>query len=157
MSDPFTFYEKLWRLAEALGATVLYHGMIEDGEGWFDPNPHGRSEACPTIHIGRRYYEDTRNPTRGRNAGGRDKLPPPDILRETITLAHECGHFLSWKERTPREEWEAYASALAAWDEARSSVSYGGSRNEYNERLRAAAQASLSVEHLVRICPPNPG
>ncbi len=125
--------------------------MQQDGEGSFHPRPFERGDPCPTISIGRPYYEEFDRPTRDRNASGRKVLPPPDLLRETVTLAHECGHFLSWKDRTPRKEWDAYFIAAKAQDEAWSSVPDHESVNEYNNMLRAAAQAALTKEQMQRI------
>ena len=61
-----------------------------------------------------------------------------------MTLAHELGHFLSWKERTQRESWLVYFAAVKARDQAWSEVSCSGNLEQYNQALRAAAQATMT-------------
>jgi len=146
--DIFTIYENLWTHAERLGAKVHYTGMGEEGAGSFHPNPWDRCEPSPAIEIVRRYYETIDRPTRERNASGRQSLPPPDLLCETVTLAHECGHFLSWRGRTPRDECDAYYRAARLRDEAWARVEEGSSIDDYNDQLRAVAQDALTEEQL---------
>ncbi len=74
----------------------------------------------------------------------RDKLPPPDLLRETVTLAHEAGHYLSWKGRTPPDEYDKYFNAAKLRDQASHAVPKSGNVEEYNEGIREAARAALS-------------
>jgi hypothetical protein len=149
MADVFEVYRALWQSAEQLGATVRYDSELEDGAGSFHPDPWNRGESFPRITIGRPYHEEVDRPTRNRNTGGREALPPPDLLRETITLAHEFGHFLSWK-RSP-DEWNAYFEAAKTRDEAWSQVPRDGSVGEYNNQLRTAAQSRLTRDQMGRI------
>jgi hypothetical protein len=157
MQDVFTVYETLWLHAEALGATVLYDGFMPDGAGGFHPDPTDLGEPSPTITIGRPFYEQIGRPARNRNIGGRDNLPPPDLLREVTTLAHEMGHFLSWKERTPRGEWNRYFLAATTRDRAWESVDQQGSVAEYNDRRRAASRTALTGDEieLIRVQIPD--
>ena len=143
--DIDSVYERLWRNAEARGVTINYDGLADDGSGMFHPDPADRGEIRPTITIGRPYCEHDDQPSCGRNPGGAS-LPPPDILYETVTLAHEIGHFLSWKERTPRSDWEAYFDAARKRDVAQDAVPESGSKEEFNSSLRVAAQSALA-EH----------
>lgn len=153
MTEIFDTYRVLWRRAQELGARVRYSGMLEDGEGWFHPNPlrlpAGHPAAVPTIELGRRSYDGKGyEPTTLRRG---ELPPPPDILQETVTLAHECGHFLSWKCRTPRAEWDAYFGAASRRDSAWAGISSEGSVTEYNERLRTAARTALTAEDMQQI------
>lgn len=150
MGDPFIIYAKLWELAEERGARVLYDGSMPDGEGWFHPDPYDSGRPFPLIRIGRSYPEEARGPKRERNASGRNKLPPPDLLYETITLAHECGHFLSWKD-TPEEKYEAYTSALLVRHEAWKSIPEDDSIDAYWEKVRNAARGALDDEQVTLI------
>jgi hypothetical protein len=151
MVDVFEMYSTLWLIAERLGAAVVYHGMMADGEGGFHPDPIETGQDAPTIFIGRPYYQEPScEPSRLRNAGGRAQ-PAPDLPAELVTLPHECGHFLSWKERTPRESWLAYFDAVGARDRAWSGVVGSDDVQQFNDRLRATAQAALTPEQLNRI------
>ena len=145
----FEIYVALWRQAEELGARVRYDGLMESA-GTFAPDPYGRGEDDPLIAIRRTHYKEIDVPSRERNDGGRH-LPSPDIVGETITLAHECGHFLSWKERTPRNVWAEYTVALGIRHEAWEAVANTGTTAEFNDAIRAAAQAALNTEHLALI------
>jgi hypothetical protein len=147
MANDFAVYEALWRTVERLGASVIYDGLLEDGEGRFHPDPLETGED-PTIYIGRSCYDRIDQPTPFRNRYGCENLPKPDLRCETATLAHECGHFLSWQGRTPREEWNVYFSAARVRDNAWSRVREEGSRSEYNDELRAAARKALTGAEL---------
>ena len=148
MADIFPIYEKLWARAESDGATVLYLGLGDDGGGVFYPHYNDSVEPRPTIEIIRNYYETIDSPTRDRNEAGRRTLPPPDLLREVVTLAHEFGHFLSWKGRTPRETWDRYYEAIGIRDETWAQVDESGSIDAYNDRRRAAVQDALTEDQL---------
>jgi hypothetical protein len=87
-------YVKLWKRAEE-HASVRYDGMAPFGEaGWFDPNDED-GEAFPAIYIERPYYDPESMPSRHRVAGA--PPPPPDLLDELCTLAHEYGHSCEWR------------------------------------------------------------
>jgi hypothetical protein len=150
MSDTFDIYVALWRRAEQLGARVRYDGSLADGEGSFHPNPNGEAEPRPTIDLGRPYYREIDQPSRLRNDGGY-ALPAPDLADEVVTLAHECGHFLSWKDRTPRQVWNAYLQATVGRDEVWDAVREDGSLSDESERIRAASKRSLAVEDMTLI------
>ncbi|MBE7481550.1 MAG: hypothetical protein HS104_16415 [Polyangiaceae bacterium] len=126
---------------------VRYDGLAEEGSGSFHPDPRERGEKRPTITIARPFYEAVNRPTRSRNAGGAH-LPPPNLLAETFTLAHECGHFLSWRERAPRDEWTAYYIAAKARDDAWSQLPDDLPPPEYNERLRSSAKEQLTADQI---------
>ncbi|MBN1608795.1 MAG: hypothetical protein JW940_19365 [Polyangiaceae bacterium] len=146
MTDVFVLYEALWRTLEGLGVAVVYGGLWEE-DGDFHPDPWETGKDSPKITISRPYYADPPWPNQHRNRGG-SALPPPDLLLELVTLAHEGGHFLSWKERTPRSEWQRYFGAAKKRDQIIAEVPRGGSTDEYNDRLRAAMQSSLRAEQI---------
>jgi hypothetical protein len=148
MADVFDLYRALWRRLEERGCRIVYDGFLEDGSGHFHPHPHETGQDSPTIAIGRPYYAaEGEWPNRHRNPGGR-ALPPPDLLSELVTLAHEAGHFLSWNERTPRNAWQRYFGVAKKRDQIVAEVPKDGSIDEYNDRLRAAVQSSLSAEQI---------
>lgn len=90
----FAIYQALWKRAEDDGVWVHYDGMPTPASGGYHPRDHAPA-AGPMITISRPYYEKQDEPTRTRNAGAPSTMPPPDILEETITLAHEYGHHRS--------------------------------------------------------------
>jgi hypothetical protein len=148
MSDVFHQYRALWRLLEESGVVIVYSGGMPDGSGSFHPDPHESGEDSPLISIGRPYYSSEGEwPNRHRNAGGSSR-PPPDLQSELVTLAHEGGHFLSWKDRTPRNDWQRYYAVARARDQVLAQVPKHGSIDEYNDRLRAAVQSSLTAEEI---------
>lgn len=144
----FQIYVALWRRAEELGTRVQYDGSMEPG-GAFNPDPHDRGEDDPLISITRPHYKEFDVPSRDLNDGGQH-LAPPDIIYETITLAHEFGHFLSWKERTPRDAYEAYLVALVTRSRAWEAVPEHD-HAAYHDAIRAAARAALTTEQLALI------
>jgi hypothetical protein len=150
MADVFQTYVTLWRKAEGLGATVRYDGDLSDGAGWFHPDPSGTGDDSPLIAIGRPYYQEPSFEPSQLRAEGSQALPAPDLLAETVTLAHELGHFLSWKEHTSRDRWLVYFDAVKARDRAWSEVSYPGSVDQFNE-MGAAAQAGMTPAQLSHI------
>jgi hypothetical protein len=149
MPELFDMYQALWRIVEELGASVFYDGCLEDGSGTFHPDPNETGGPSPAIGIGRPYYSEADGPTRFRNAGG-NALPPPDLLSEVVTLAHEAGHFLSWRD-TQLSGWQTYFDAAQARDQILSQVPKHGTVEEYNERLRGAVQAALRPEQIQSI------
>lgn len=101
----YEVYEALWRRAEKEGVWVHYDGWDGHGmAGYFAPRDD--EDLSPMIAITRPYYIEIDEPSPHSNA------PPPfaqpDIEEELITLAHEYGHFCSFRGRTPRPEWDAY-------------------------------------------------
>jgi hypothetical protein len=144
-------YVALWQKAEALGVGVTYDGSLSDGEGWFHPDPSETGDGSPSIVIGRPYYQEPSfEPSQLRNVGGQ-ALPTPDLRAEIVTLAHELGHFLSWKGPTSRDRWLTYFEAVKARDQAWSALSYQGSVDQFNEMRRAAAQVALTPTQLGHI------
>lgn len=149
--DVFQVYEALWHQAEAEGARVRYDGLTHL-DGWFHPDPYGRGEERPTIAIRRRNHERARVPSRFLNAGAPSDAAQPDLRAELVTLAHEYGHFASWKERTARATWQLYYQAArrrdAAWGAVDVDTVAGEGDSEYNERLRSAAREVLTKEQV---------
>ncbi len=98
-SELWATYVALWKRAQAAGIHVHYNGIANNPRsGGFHPRDGATDGGRrPMIEIVRPYYETHDEPTQGRNTGGAH-LPPPDLLEELITLAHEFGHFLSWKQ-----------------------------------------------------------
>jgi len=147
MPDIFDQYQELWRIAEdELGIALFYDGSIPDGEGWFHHNPHQASEPSPTIRIGRPYYVQDPVPSRHRCPGS--PLPPPDLIREMITLAHEMGHHTSWRERTPRAAWEAYFETVQLYSRVAAAIPLQDTAQEFTNLLRQSLQATLSQNQM---------
>jgi hypothetical protein len=115
--DLWTVYLALWRRAEAEGAWVRYFGADHGGRaGWFHSrqDPRRAKQLRPEITIVRPYYIPPMNqPSRERQAGH----PPPSLHEELTTLAHEYGHFSSYRGRTPPDEYERYFAAQVKRDE----------------------------------------
>ena len=149
--DMFSIYRALWERAEKQGALIRYNGLMADGEGSFYPAPGRNGIATPTIEIGRPYYDRIDAPSQSRNASGQEKLPAPDLLCETATLAHEVGHFLSWKERTSPDEYKEYFNAAKVRDMAWDGVPSTDDVDAYNDGIRAAAQSVLTSQQIERI------
>ncbi len=97
--DPFPMYVSLWKMAQEKGIVVEYGDMPNGGAGGFREDRLG----WPVISLVRAHTGlDQNEPTRTHDPDA----PPdeqPDILEELITLAHEYGHWCSWREgnRTP--------------------------------------------------------
>jgi len=117
--DVFPIYEKLWHMGQDDGAYVHYEEWQPKGEmsegrnGHFDAKTDETPSAKPEIVIGRDSYLAKDRPDRGCNGAS---LPtPPNLFEELITLAHEFGHYRSFRE--DRIRWERYASAnfLITW------------------------------------------
>lgn len=114
--DPFPTYERLWLQAEGEGVWVHYAGAWpgENRNGYFDPRED--EKLSPMLAIVRPYYkEPSETPSRDSNAP--IPLARPDLLEELITLAHEYGHFQSYKGRTARAEWKIYDAIAHSRDE----------------------------------------
>jgi|JI10StandDraft_1071094.scaffolds.fasta_scaffold06236_10 hypothetical protein len=105
--DTFDIYSALWARAEGEGSTVSYYAVGEPG-GYFHPNERGAGHAYPMISIYRPWPEHTTAPCRGYSQYAPPDLAPPDLRHELLVLAHEFGHLMSWKGRTPRATWERY-------------------------------------------------
>ena len=110
--------------------------------------PRTGRPPVPHIRLLRPHYEKVNEPTRGRNAGAPKDLPPPDLLYELVTLAHEFGHFESWRHRTPREQWLKYDAVTErrgrTTREVRAGARERGELGRVDELLRAALQQELN-------------
>lgn len=140
MSDDemFKLYVRAWRAVETAGAFVHYDGCMEPA-GYFHPHEGAEGFSHPTIAIRRPYYAGNgRTPTHKRNAGAPPQLPPPDIGYELITLAHEYGHLMSWKGRTPRPAWDAYNAVAIKRSEAEIGIADLASADSARIALRNA-------------------
>src|SRR5688572_2558168 len=86
-------HQKLWQICESNGIKFVLHSLETDehdpgdAADSFSPGVHGRD---PTIHL-----------WRGEKAGVIE-----NYTAETITLAHEFGHYLSWASghQTPEHD-----------------------------------------------------
>lgn len=106
-ADIFDSYKALWARASAEGAGVTYDGTCEP-DGYFDLGENGAEYPLPVIGIYRKWPELPCDPCRGYGVDAPPDAKPPDLKKELIVLAHEFGHLMSWKGRTPRAEWECY-------------------------------------------------
>jgi len=94
---PFAMYCALWHHAAAEGIYVGYQGIDTNVLGFFDPRETVRNGlGWPQICITRPYYypsidqpSDQKHPD--------DAAKPIDVLDELFTLAHEYGHYISFK------------------------------------------------------------
>lgn len=113
-------YKYAWR---TVAEKVVVRYRSRGAPGQFFANL-GRTEP-PTIRI-------TRGGQRLSNLSNLDQshepseffsdgraLTPEELLLELITLCHEFGHFTSFAEKTPRDDWMLYKCALDKMDAAR--------------------------------------
>jgi hypothetical protein len=110
----FERYVALWRQIESEGVRLLYDGLIfaHGIEGLFIHE--GRCEPTrPEIWISRPTYKQPRNQPLDVHGDG----TPAPIEKELLTLAHEYGHFLSWKGRATDGRWDAYRAAALRRDD----------------------------------------
>lgn len=108
MASSREVYELVWNRAAFLGAYVHYDRQLAfsggDRKGFFHPNEETQQ---PKIHIA----------CVRKRIGTTPKLndkTPEEIVAELHTLAHETGHFLSW-----RHAWNGDGEARAALAEKR--------------------------------------
>jgi hypothetical protein len=104
----------LWKHAHAEGADyIVYSGKIDASEhhlgGVFYPNPHNRQTPRPQVWI---FRDESPLP----NPNNAPALTGAHVLQDTLVLAHELGHFRSWKERQSTPEWIEYFEAAKARD-----------------------------------------
>lgn len=141
MIDVWELYQRVWHQAEAEDVAVMYNGIPPRGEhGWFHPQNHPNGRSFPVIHIARPYYSgDGRTPTQTVN---NPDLPPPDLLAELLTLAHEYGHFRSWKAggRTA-----AYEAAVIALEKQVDSASEPMLSEEQRELIRTEEETAWQI------------
>lgn len=153
--DLFEAYVKVWRLAEADGIFVHYHGLLGDGlAGYFHPRDNFGWSMKPEIVIRRPYYKEPDDePARDSNAPP-DK-PQPDLLAELFTLAHEYGHSRSWAGRTPAADYALYDEIAkrrdAIADEEFKQLDTSSPPLARNDDLRRALHARLSDDDRMRI------
>jgi hypothetical protein len=164
MDELFETYVKLWRRAESGGASVQYYTWVHfapprlkadptGASGWFRSNVETEHEGSqPTIEIYRlECGDEIWTPCRTRGPEGVN-LPAPDIGAELITLAHEYGHFRSF--RGARAEWELYNAAAERRGQIMSRVDKAthdlGAR-ERDGRMRQAVLAGLDDDARDRV------
>lgn len=135
--DDFLVYQKIWERARELEVTVCY--SPDPGEpamrGYFTPQEahYNKNEAMPEISITRLGASGC-EPNRG-------DLTPEQLRRELFTLAHEYGHFMSWKRSkdaggAQRDKWEQYHAAAKERDEIM----------KLHRRGRAGLQRELGIK-----------
>jgi len=102
----FDVYVALWRRIQADVGRLSYSGINADEGGHFQHDGCGAHKK-PEIVISRPFYASPADePSEFRSTGER-----VDIKSELFTLAHEYGHYLSWRVETPREQWAQYHAA----------------------------------------------
>lgn len=111
-------YLALWaKFTTEDGVFVSYDGVGENGEGgWFHPGDEATGPGRPKITICRACYPyPSDEPSPVRNDGSVDAddehRAHPDLLQELITLAHECGHYVSFTQGNCTQEYRAAARA----------------------------------------------
>jgi len=124
----FPAYVSLWRRIQSEGVWIHYNGLATDEDGHFVPDGCG-SRKAPEIQLTRsRYMSPQHEPSEFLNTGLR-----ANIQKELITLAHEYGHYLSWKSPTTRPRWDRYHAVAsrrdriagqAGWDAVAGGLSY---------------------------------
>jgi hypothetical protein len=137
MSDIVTTYKHAWRTM-ADKVVVRYHGGGGDSGKFYD---NFENTNPPTIRIARRGQQPSSGPLDKSHepseffSNGRP-LTPEELLLELITLCHEfghftsfAGHFASFGEKTPSDDWKSYKAALNKMDDAR-----GQSSDEEDQR-----------------------
>jgi hypothetical protein len=116
----FNTYEALWRRIQADVGRLSYSGMNADEGGHFQHDGCGIYRK-PEIVISRPWYKPPADEPSEFLGDGRKV----DIKPEFFTLAHEYGHYLSWRGETPPETWARYHAAachrdgvvrLSGWD-----------------------------------------
>lgn len=145
----FGIYERVWRETEEAGAYVVYRGMGNTGgeAGWFDPRfDEETGEPSPEVAVFRPFAGPNSSPSPDRIPGA--PLPPPDLEAELHTLAHEAGHFESF--RTRGDDWRAYYAAAIARDQVIARVEPEPSV-DFALRARAAVRAQLTEAHRMLI------
>jgi hypothetical protein len=123
----FAAYEALWRRIQSDGVWVHYNGLATHEGGHFAHDGCGRKKK-PEIQITRSFYRMPQDePTELLNHG-----QPGNVKDELLILAHEYGHYLSWKGETPSEKWNEYHAAAfhrdgvvkqVGWDAVRAALS----------------------------------
>jgi hypothetical protein len=133
----FAAYERLWRRIQADGVSVHYNGLATDEGGHFQHDGCGDLKE-PEIQITRSFYSPPSDePSEFLNNG-----EPSDIENELFTLAHEYGHFLSWKRATNLELWCKYHDAILH----RGRLWEGGANRDSVCRALSADEKQLIVE-----------
>ena len=139
----FAAYKSLWKTAED-GGNVWVHYVGQDpngAAGWFKPDGRGIFKK-PEIAMVRPYYiEPTTEPSDRRSDGA-----PVDLRAEIITLAHEFGHYLSWKEST-EEARKSYRAAIDRWDAIKKKLNKNASAEE--ERKTVVSTLAETEKNLI--------
>jgi hypothetical protein len=155
-ADPIlSIYTKVWKAAEEEGAFVCYCGLESRGErGIF--HPREGTTRKPWIRIIRPHHLEGAVPSRGRNTG--PDLTDDELRAELMTLAHEWGHFQSWRRSktaggAARAEWEAYDAAAHRRDAIEAQVRETNPNLDpgHYKALRAANQCGLTETDRQRI------
>lgn len=118
MNDIVTTYKYAWR---AVSEKVVVRYRSRGAPGQFFAHL-GRTEP-PTIKItrggqrpGNERLDQSHEPSEFFSDGR--ALTPEELLRELIILCHEFGHFTSFAEKTPKDDWTLYKQALDKMDAA---------------------------------------
>jgi hypothetical protein len=113
-ADVWSIYLRIWRQANADGVHVSYTGLAGLEGGKFYLVPGNKKPA--RIEVCRPFYETFATPSQGRNAGAPADMPAPDLTIELFVLAHEIGHFESWRGDSARFDLDAAShQRLLAW------------------------------------------
>jgi len=109
MRDAAEMLRTVWDRAKAEGVEyIVYRGAISPREarlaGFFHPNPHERKKPSPQIWL---FSSTVPTPNNEPQVTG------PYVFDVLVTLAHETGHFLSWKASDcgNSDVWQAYFAA----------------------------------------------
>jgi len=142
----FAPYVHLWRRIAKRGVWVHY-GMHFDGSaGWFQQDGQGLYKL-PEISLHRVPVPENEEEPHETLTDG----TPAHIAAELMTLAHEFGHFLSWKA-TDETTWLVYRLLLdrmAAIQDAINALresELSSTGDAFNERYRRTLAEQLSDE-----------
>jgi hypothetical protein len=108
-------YRAIWQRAENQGVRVEYRGETPACEaGYFHPtNVNGTG---PVIVMFRPYYAGPADKPSFERLSEPRELSDDDVVRELCTLAHEFGHFESWRSSG---DWSEYLAAVVAREDGR--------------------------------------
>jgi hypothetical protein len=96
----------------------------------------------PEIQITRAFYRTPQDEPTELLSNGQ----PANVEDELLTLAHEYGHYLSWKGETARKTWEQYHAAAfhregvvkeSGWDAVQRALSVAEKQLVSDEETRA--------------------
>jgi uncharacterized phage-associated protein len=146
-ADPLLWAcDQIWKRAQREGAIVTYKARLpHDEAGCF----HAREdeEREPLIVIRHPHAIDRLNASRNRNNG--TVLTDDEMREELEVLAHEYGHFQSWKRArdeggSERVRWQTYNGVVRRLDARTDALADSEGTPIPVERLRAMYKAMLS-------------